>query len=88
MIVVLDDMDMSAQRRGVNFSDVNDEQEVKLVNAPHAPSAGLPAGTIDLFKSEVGNGWGLPARGATTWGGLMPAGIKLVDGALAWAAGN
>ncbi|HEY2926267.1 hypothetical protein [Piscinibacter sp.] len=126
---VLDDMGMSAKRRGVDFGDVEDQHYVKLVNAPHPLAAGLPAGTVDLFKSAVGMGWGVPARGATTiatlhgapdkatifayekgatmdhealaparrvylpidynaWSHLTPAGIKLVDNALAWALGT
>jgi hypothetical protein len=63
---VLDDMGMAAKRRGVDFGDVEDQQRVKLVNAPHPMAAGLPAGTLELFQSAVGMGWGAPGRGATT----------------------
>jgi hypothetical protein len=63
---VLDDMDMSAKRRGVDFGDLDDQHAVKLVNAPHPLAAGLAAGSVELFKRGVGLGWGVPARGATT----------------------
>ena len=70
---VLDDMDMSAKKRGVDFGDVDDQHYVKLVNAPHPLAAGLSAGSVDLFKSEVGMGWGVPARGAITIATLQGA---------------
>lgn len=63
---ILDDLGMSAKRRGVDFGDVEDQHYVKLVNAPHPLAAGLAAGPVDLFKSDVGMGWGVPAAGATT----------------------
>lgn len=63
---VLDDMDMSAKRRGVDFGDVEDQHDVKLINAPHPLAAGLPAGSVKLFKQGVAMGWGVPAAGATT----------------------
>ena len=63
---VLDDMNMSAKRRGVDFGDVEDQHYVKLVNVPHPLAAGLPAGSVELFKQGVGMGWGIPGAGATT----------------------
>jgi hypothetical protein len=63
---ILDDMDMSAKRRDVDFGDVEDQHDVELINAPHPLAAGLPAGAVELFKQGVGMGWGVPGPGATT----------------------
>lgn len=63
---VLDDMDMSGKRRGVDFGDVEDHQHVKLINAPHPLAAGLPSGYVELFKRGAALGWGVPGPGATT----------------------
>jgi hypothetical protein len=75
---ILDDMGMSAKRRGVDFGDVDDERVVTLINAPHPLAAGLPAGAIDLFQHGAGIGWGVPARGATTIATLHGAPDKAV----------
>ena len=63
---ILDDLGMSAKRRGVDFGDVEDQHYVKVVNPPHPLAAGLPAGATDLFRSPVAMGWGIPGAGAIT----------------------
>lgn len=61
---VLDDMSMAGKRHDADFGDVPEERFLWLVNAPHPLSAGLPAGTTNVFTKAGRMGWGKPGLGA------------------------
>lgn len=62
----LDDLAMTGKRIDTDFGEVEKERYLWLVNAPHALSAQLPAGTLNVYKAQAPMSWGKPGLGATT----------------------
>ncbi|HBK46598.1 MAG TPA: hypothetical protein DDZ67_09240 [Xanthomonadaceae bacterium] len=62
---LLDDLAMAGKRHDVDFGSVAKERYLWLVNAPHAMSAGLPAGVANVHLKQAGMSWGKPGLGAT-----------------------
>lgn len=62
----LDDLAMTGKRIDTDFGEVEKERYLWLVNAPHALSAQLPAGTLNVYQAQAPMSWGKPGLGATT----------------------
>jgi len=63
---LLDDLAMTGKRHDVDFGETGKERYLWLVNAPHPISAGLPAGTTDVYGKQAPMSWGKPGLGAIT----------------------
>jgi hypothetical protein len=61
---LLDDLAMSGKRHDVDFGETDKERYLWMVNAPHPVSAGLPAGTINVYGKQAAMSWGKPGLGA------------------------
>jgi hypothetical protein len=62
---LLDDLAMSGKRHDVDFGETDKERYLWMVNAPHPVSAGLPAGTINVYGKQAAMSWGKPGLGAS-----------------------
>ncbi len=58
-------MGMSGRREETDFGTREKERYLWMVNAPHALSAGLPAGMLNVYAKGAGMNWGKPGLGAT-----------------------
>lgn len=61
----LDDLAMTGKRIDTDFSEVEKERYLRLVNAPHPLSAHLSAGTHNVYKAQAPMSWGKLGLGAT-----------------------
>jgi hypothetical protein len=62
---LLDDFAMTGKRHDIDFGEAQKERYLWLVNAPHALSAGLPAGVANVYRKQAGMSWGKPGLGAS-----------------------
>jgi len=62
---LLDDLRMTGRRNGADYGQVEREHELWMVNAPHALSAGLAAGPLNVYNGNAPMGWGKPGLGAS-----------------------
>jgi hypothetical protein len=62
---LLDDLAMSGKRHDVDFGETEKERYLWMVNAPHPVSAGLPAGTVNVYGKQAAMSWGKPGLGAS-----------------------
>jgi len=62
---LLDDLAMSGKRHDVDFGETDKERYLWMVNAPNPVSAGLPAGTINVYGKQAAMSWGKPGLGAS-----------------------
>ena len=63
---LLDDLAMTGKRSGADYGEAEKERYLWLVNAPHPPSAGLPAGAANVYVKQAPMSWGQPGLGAAT----------------------
>lgn len=61
----LDDLAMTGKRIGTDFGEVEKDRYLWMVNAPHALSAQLPSGTLNVYQAQAPMSWGKPGLGAT-----------------------
>ena len=61
----LDDLAMTGKRSDIDFGEVEKDRYLWMVNAPHPLSAGLAAGTLNVYQAQAPMSWGKPGLGAT-----------------------
>ncbi len=60
----LDDLAMTGKRSDIDFGEVEKDRYLWMVNAPHPLSAGLAAGTLNVYQAQAPMSWGKPGLGA------------------------
>jgi len=61
---ILDDLGMTGKREDRDFGTEKKERHLWMVNAPHALSAGFPAGALNVYTGGTLMNWGKPGLGA------------------------
>jgi len=61
----LDDLAMTGKRSGTDFGEIEKDRYLWMVNAPHALSAQLASGVLNVYQAQAPMSWGKPGLGAT-----------------------